>query len=148
MTDAIVKRLEAVAAKLEAFASSSPAAAPAAASSSSAAAAGPSARLQAYDAFYAESVEPFLAAANATEGTKQVVGGRRRQACACVCEGVFLSVLSLVVPENSLTRHPLESSPQSSRDIDYTPDQQRYSHEHTHSYMYPIIVVVVLLSSP
>ena len=72
MTDAVVKRLEAVAAKLEAFAGSVSSGS-SSAGSSAPSAAGPSARVQAYDAFYAAHVQPFLDAANAVEGSKIVV---------------------------------------------------------------------------
>ena len=74
MSDAIVKRLEAVAAKLEAFAAGNAGAAAAASSSSSSgSAAGPSAGVVAYDAFYASAAQPFIDAANAVEGSKAVV---------------------------------------------------------------------------
>ena len=74
MSDSIVARLEAVAAKLEAFAASNPtpSACPASGSSGSASS-GPSAKVAAFDSFYSASVQPFIDAANSVEGTKIVV---------------------------------------------------------------------------
>lgn len=69
MSDAIVKRLEAVAAKLEQFVHG----APAASSAPAAPSAGPSARLQAFDALVQAAMQPFVDAANAVPGTKAVV---------------------------------------------------------------------------
>jgi hypothetical protein len=76
MTDAIVKRLEAVAAKLEAFAAGNGATSSTHATSTASSSAGPSAKLAAYDALYTASIQPFIDAANAVEGTKPVVSAR------------------------------------------------------------------------
>jgi len=81
MSEALVQRLEAVAAKLESFVGSmgsgSAAAVVPASGSGAGAGAGPSARLQAYDAFMSASANPFLEAAGAVEGTKAVSDAAR-----------------------------------------------------------------------
>jgi len=73
MTDAVLKRLEAVAAKLEQYAGSVGGSSAAAGSGSAGSSSGPSAKVTAYDAWFAASAQPFIDAANAVEGTKPVV---------------------------------------------------------------------------
>jgi len=68
MTDAVLKRLEAVAAKLEAYAGSVASGAPAASAGSS----GSGAKVAAYDEWYAANAQPFIEAANAVDGTQGV----------------------------------------------------------------------------
>lgn len=77
MSAAVTSRLEAVAARLEAYVSTLGGAAASGSASGSSGAS--SAKVDAYDAFVASAAQPFIEAANATEGSKAVVRQHAQQ---------------------------------------------------------------------